>query len=240
MKPLHASPGMKTYLVLVTSAGTAALVTALALRQFGDPLLYGSWLLLGLLASTLKIRIPGLTATMSPNFLFLALGPLAFTYTETALLAAAAIPLQCSWHAANKPRITQVLFNTAALQLGIAAAFAASWFLRLGAAGRSPALLLCVSCLLVYAVNTALVSGVLTFLEGRAFAEVWRNSLLWSFPYYTLMSATGGLVALIAAQSNWYCGLLALPALYLLYSFYSELVERFHERHATRDLRLVA
>ena len=95
---------------------------------------------------------------------------------------------------------------------------------------------------LFYAANTGKVSGVMALVQCQPLREVWRNSLLWSFPYYKMMSALASLLATIAGQSNWYFAMLALPLLYLLYEFYRELVDRLPQRQTPvkEGLRLVA
>src|ERR1700756_4939146 len=54
-------------------------------------------LVLAMVASTLKITLPGIDGTMSVNFLFILLGVMEMSYAETLLMGAAAVVVQCYW-----------------------------------------------------------------------------------------------------------------------------------------------
>ena len=53
------------------------------------------YLLIAILAARLKVRLPGITGTMSVNFLFILLGILELGFAETLALATGAILVQC-------------------------------------------------------------------------------------------------------------------------------------------------
>src|SRR5438046_9069989 len=73
----------KIYIGLVIILGFALLAGSVALRSdFPDMPRYISYLLLALLASTFKVRLPGITGTISVNFLLFLIGIAEFTVTE--------------------------------------------------------------------------------------------------------------------------------------------------------------
>src|SRR5258708_24656972 len=60
------------------------------------------YLIVAVLASGLKIQIPGLDGTMSVNFLFILLGVLELSLPETLALGCTATLVQCLWQARQK------------------------------------------------------------------------------------------------------------------------------------------
>src|SRR6266404_8191843 len=117
----------KIYIALIVTLGFALLAGCLVFRaEFPDLPRYFSYLLVAVLASTMKVRLPGITGTISVNFLFILIGVADFTLAETITMGCTAILMQCVWRA--RPRLVQVLFNVAALALSIAAAYQVSHF----------------------------------------------------------------------------------------------------------------
>ena len=111
----------KIYIGLVIILGFALLAGSVALRSdFPDMPRYISYLLLALLASTFKVRLPGITGTISVNFLLILIGIADFTFTETITMGCAAIVIQCVWRAKRRPQLVQIFFNVAALALSVA------------------------------------------------------------------------------------------------------------------------
>ena len=68
-----------------------------------------------LFASLLKVRLPGIEATMSANFLFILVGILDLTYAETLLMGCFGGLAQSFWQSKPRPRAIQILFNFANL-----------------------------------------------------------------------------------------------------------------------------
>src|SRR5208282_5325504 len=111
----------KVYISLVLCSGGAVLLVAA-----------GSWssaslpqfvVLLGFAAasSTLKIRIPGIESTLSPNFVFLLLAMLCCSFSEVVAIALVAALVQSLW-AAKRARLIQMAFSAAALVLSASVA----------------------------------------------------------------------------------------------------------------------
>src|SRR5216683_4130961 len=106
----------KIYIGLIVALGFGLLAGCLVFRaEFPDLPRYFSYLLLAVLASTMKVRLPGITGTISVNFLFILIGIADFTLAETLTMGCLAIVMQCVWQ--TRPRLVQVMFNVAALAL---------------------------------------------------------------------------------------------------------------------------
>src|SRR5271155_503607 len=75
-----------------------------------------------LAASLFKVRLPGIEATMSPNFLFILVGILDLSFPETLLMGCFGGLIQTMWQSKPRPRFIQVIFNFANLAISITAA----------------------------------------------------------------------------------------------------------------------
>src|SRR5215510_768093 len=87
-----------------------------------NPLRFACFLGVAVGASLFKVRLPGIQATMSANFLFILVGILDLPYPETLLMGCIGGLVQSLWQARPRPRLVQILFNYANLALSITAA----------------------------------------------------------------------------------------------------------------------
>jgi Ca2+/Na+ antiporter len=211
----------KIYIALIVTLGFALLAGCLVFRaEFPDLPRYFSYLLLAVLASTMKVRLPGITGTISVNFLFILIGIADFTLAETLTMGCLAIATQCLWRTKSTPRPVQVVFNVAALAVSIAAAYQVSHYAMALAKAESLSAMLALAACVFFLSNTLLISGVLCLVEGKPLGKIWQQCYLWSFPYYLVGSAIAGLVTVSSRAIGWQGSLLVLPLMYLVYTFY--------------------
>src|SRR5690349_25148581 len=107
----------KYYIHGVIAVGTALLAVSVATwspRHLSGWLLY---LALATLASTLKLRLPGLTRTYSLSFLFILFGVGHYSLPEVLVAGCAGALVQSVVNTKNRPTVVQVLFNMANLAI---------------------------------------------------------------------------------------------------------------------------
>src|SRR5260370_13884428 len=80
---------------------------------------------LAMVASAMKIRLPGFKTTISINFVLILIGIALFSFGETVLIGLGGALVQSLWKTQTRPKLVQVLFNAACLTVCTAAAFAA-------------------------------------------------------------------------------------------------------------------
>jgi hypothetical protein len=222
----------RIYIAVVIALGAAQLAGCLIFqRQFGDPVRYLGYGLLALLASTCKVRLPGVTGTMSLNFVFVLIGVAEFSYAETLTMGCAAGLVQSVWKSRRR-RPVQAAFNVAALALSIAVAYHGSRMVLAAAGTESLPVLLALGAYLYFVANTMLVSTVVALIEGRALKSVWQQCYLWSFPYYLVGAAVAGLISGLNSSLGWKLPILVLPAMYLVYTFYRLYLERLEQQRS--------
>src|SRR5580700_7311490 len=117
----------KIYISLIVSSGAAVLLIAAGSWTSASLLQFVTLLGFAGVSSTLKIRIPGMESTMSPNFVFLLLAMLCCSFSEVAAIALVAALVQSVWRT-KRIRLVQVAFSAAALVLSASVAFQLSNF----------------------------------------------------------------------------------------------------------------
>src|SRR5690242_6004409 len=207
-----------------------------------NSLRFASFLAVALGASLFKVRLPGIQATMSANFLFILVGILDLSYQETLLMWCLGGLVQSLWQANPRPRLIQILFNFANLALSISladAVFHSQLAYNLGL--RWP-LLLAAASTTYFAMNTMSVSGIIAMTERRNPLLVWIECYLWSFPYYLLGALIAGGVSIINRSLGWQVAILVLPVVYWIYRSYRTYLDRLEgeKKHteAIADLHL--
>lgn len=218
----------KGYISLVSAAGIAAMAYA-----FLDPpwshntIRFAVYFLLSLMAATLKLRLPGLTGTLSIGFVFVLLGISELTLAETMLMACAGVAVQCLWRAQRRPAAVQVLFSVSAVAVSLTLAFGCAQRVRAELHAGPVWIVLAVATCVYFVANSLLVSGVLSLVKQEPLRAIWQQCYLYAFPYYLLGGAVAGLMAAAGRESGWQVGLLILPVMGLVFLFYRLYLARF-------------
>jgi hypothetical protein len=209
----------KSYIYSVIAAGGCVLAVALANWSSPDPRLWGVYLLLAVMASAVKLKLPGTDGTYSLSFLFLLYGIAHFSFAETVLAGCAGAVAQSLLNARKRSSPIQVLFNTANVTVSVGACFLiARVWLASGMAQYHPAVMALVACA-YFIFNTVLVSGVLSLLQNKPLGEVCSQWYVWSFPYYLVGVALVGLFPSPGQAAPGEAWLILLPLIYLVHFF---------------------
>jgi len=178
-----------------------------------------SYLLVALLASGLKVQLPGIDGTMSVNFLFILLGVMDLTLPETLVIGCAATLMQSIWQTRKRDPV-KVLFNVAGMMANASALTYLSYHWLTARFASNKPILLMVAALVFFFANTLPISVVIALTEGKSARKVWSECYFWSFPYYLVGAAAVGLVNIITRSAGWQTSLLLLPLIYWVYRSY--------------------
>src|SRR6202049_4926179 len=212
------SLGAKVLISLVVVAGTCVLLYGAIQPTSKNIAQFICYLLIAILAARLKVRLPGITGTMSVNFLFILLGILELGFAETLALATAAILVQCFYR--DRPSPIQVTFNLSASAVAIAAAYNVYHLAISRAQVKSHPLLLGVAAITYFAANTASIASVIALTEQKSIRKIWVECYFWSFPYYLVGAAFAGMIGWFNREFGWETSLLIVPIIYLIYRSY--------------------
>jgi hypothetical protein len=215
------SGNAKAYISLVSAAGLAAIAYAFVGPQWPQDLFrFCAYLLLSLLAATLKLRLPGLAGPMSIGFVLVLLSISELTLAETMLIACAGVVVQCLWRAKPLPASVQVLFSASTVAISVLLAYECSRLVRTQLHAESVPIVLAATTCLYFIANSLLVSGVLAMVKCQPLPAMWRQCYLFAFPYYLLGGAVAGLITASGREFGWKPALLILPVMGLIYLFY--------------------
>lgn len=214
---------LSLYVGLAVMAGALALADAAMRWQSGSAPVLAGYFLLTLVASAVKLRLPGLAGTVSLGFVAVLDGVALMSLSETVVVATAAALVQQLWNASERPRAQQVMFN-----LGVVAA--STWVAYNAAHLMAPdsgveQILVAVAPL--YLLNAAAVAGVLSIVSTGGLDGIWRKFQLTIFPFYLV----GAVLAMLIGQARLAYGStsVVLPLMvltYLTFNSYRSLVER--------------
>ena len=211
---------VKSFVAATATIGMVVIVYALLHWQCSDPLRFACYLVVAVLASSLKVSLPGIDGTMSVNFLFILIGILELSFPETLVLGCASTLAQCYWRVQNRVQPIHVVFNVAGMMApAIAASFLAFHLFQPLLHGSTSLLLLVTACA-YFVINTVPVGIVISLAEKKSFRKIWSECYFWSFPYYLVGAGIAGLVSYVNRYVSWQTSLLVLPVVYWIYRSY--------------------
>src|SRR6204780_3158742 len=225
--------GAQVFIAAMALAALGCFCIAVVHWQSTDPLKFLCYLGVTVLASSLKIKLPGINGTMSVNFLFILLGVLELSFGETLMIGFAAVLVQSYWTSSN-PKSIHVVFNMSQLPVGTAAAYVVYQVVTNRGLHRNDPLALLLVAITYFAFNTFAMATIIRLTEGKPVLTVWSECYFWSFPYYLVGAAIAGLGSFLNRHIGWQSSLLVLPPVYLMYRSYRLYLSKLEDetRHA--------
>ncbi len=211
-------PVARAFIAVVLICGTTVLTYCVLHARSASPLKFFCYLVIALAASRLKVNLPGITGTMSVNFLFLLLGVLELSLSETIVMGCAAVVVQCLDREAPNP--IQVAFNICSTALAIAVTSFTYRYVLLHSAVNNPSTSLFLAASVYFVANTLPVAAVISLTERRSLRRIWSECYFWSFPYYLVGAGVVGMISWLHGFTDWQTSLLTLPVVYLIYRSY--------------------
>jgi diguanylate cyclase (GGDEF)-like protein/putative nucleotidyltransferase with HDIG domain len=237
-RDLSAAP--RLFIAVVVLCGTSVMMFSFLHGRSENPLKFLCYLVVALAASRLKVNPPGITGTMSVNFLFLLLGVLELGRAEAMALGCAAVVVQCFDR--DRPIPIHIAFNACSTALAITITFFAyrhSWLPR---AVNNPSTLLFLAASIYFVANTLPAAIMASLVERRSLRKIWAERYFWSFPYYLVGAGVAGVMSWLHGFTDWQTSLLTLPVAYLIYRSYRLYVGKLEDekRHveAMADLHM--
>src|SRR5947209_13923661 len=210
----------KLYIAIIAALAVAILTVVTSRwnpENFGHFVLFFA---LAMLASAMKIRLPGFKTTISTNFVFILIGIILFSFGETVLIGLGGALVQSLWKTQQRPKAVQVLFNAACLTVCTTVAFWTSHAVPAMLGLSSMAAMMVLGACVYLLLNTGLVSLVISLAEGRSLKEIWSSCYEWTFPYFLAGAAMAGLASAASHGTNLGVALLVVSAMYFVYAYY--------------------
>ena len=226
----------RLWIATVSVAGAALLVHGLSLWSPHDLPRFFVYLLLAIPVSCLKVRLPGVTGTLSVTFLFALAGIVELGLPETLIMGVVCGVVQSYWHARNRPRFIQLAFNIGDIAIATTAAYYA--YLLVPATLLRMPLRLAIASSAYFLFNSGAIAVVLSLTEKKPIRQVWRECYSWSYPYYVVGGGMLGVFILSVGTLDWQVCILLLPIIYVIYRSYRFYVDGVEgERHRAEEER---
>jgi putative nucleotidyltransferase with HDIG domain len=212
--------GARVYVAGTALAALTCFVSSLFFWHSTEPVKLVCYLAAAMLASALKVSLPGIEGTLSVNFLFTLVGILEMSLPETLLIGLVSTLAQFYWKPARRVKLVQLIFNLSQVTVSSAAAYGVYKLVSVYVLHAPGPLALLAAAITHFACNTAAMSTIIGLTEEKPIPKVWTESYLWSFPYYMVGAAIAGMISFLNRHIGWQASLLILPPIYLMYRSY--------------------
>ena len=205
-----------SFITTVIALGSIFLIHAAVMRA-GQPVHVTEYVLAAALASTLKVRLPGIPGTFSANCLITVLAIAQLHTPDLVFVAGVCGLVQSLFRAKARPPLVQIAFNVGVFVLSATASGTSYSVLQGYAPGIPATAALAAASAVFFFINTGAVSVVMALKEGVSPARIWRIWNIWSLPYYALNAALAVLILSFGPASL--MPLIAMTALLILVPF---------------------
>jgi len=210
--------GAKGFIALIIASGLSALLYAAIHQRSRNIAEFICYLGIAILASRLRVTLPGITGTLSVNFLFILVGVVELSYAETITLGAVSMLAQSLYP--ERPSAIQLTFNVCAGSVSTALAYFVYHLPLTGQIITSRPLALCLAACTYFVANAGSIAAIISFTEGKPLRQILVDCYFWSFPYYLVGAGIAGAISWFNRTFNWETSLLFVPAIYVIYRSY--------------------
>ena len=227
----------KLFLHGVLLTGAVTFLATMAHLSITAPVKFACYCALGLIAASLKVKLPGITGTLTVNYVFVLIGLSDLSLPECLIAGMLATVVQCVAHARSRPGPVQILFNVANISIAIVACgavFNSSYLLD---HGIGLLMRLTFAAITYFILNTFAVTAIISLTEEKSFLRVWRECYLWVFPFFFMGAGLAWSFHWVAAKLGWQAAMLGLPGIYILYTAYQFYLGRLqNEKEHAQDI----
>jgi hypothetical protein len=205
-----------------------ALIVISGLLVLGDAVLnakqvpiakFLAFLSIACVAARLRIKLPGVTGTMSVNLPFILVAAAQMNTAEALAIGFISTFFQCLAKG-KKFNGVQVAFNCSAITLAVAATRLIYAAPSVASAVSSPALRLALAAVGYAMANTVPVAIVIGLTEGVSMLRTWLEMLQLSFPYLVASAGIAGLTLTLSHEVGWQVPLVVLPIMAGIFQSY--------------------
>lgn len=217
---MPSSKSARVFIALVVVSGFALLGHALLHASSDNGIRFISFLLVTCLAARLRVKLPGVSGTMSVNLPFILVAVAEMSAAEALLMGCVSTVFQCLPQAGKKFSWTRCLFSVATIGLAVGATRLLYDSIALQSAIPSRPLLLAVAAAGYFVVNSIPIAIIMGLTEQRNVLRAWGAMLQLSYPYYLASAGVAGVVVAASARVGWQVPLLVLPLMLGMFHSY--------------------
>jgi hypothetical protein len=178
-------------------------------------------LVLAVVTSRMKVKLPGINGNMSVNLPFLLTAVVNLSAAEAVMVTCISTAVQC-WPRKNaKFNLQQISFN---LSMMVFASCLASLILHAeilrGLYHGSGTLGLMFATATLFIGQTGPVAAIVALSEGKAAGQIWWGLAHLSFPYYVVSAGVTSIVQSVSSHMGWGLALAVFPVMCGIYRSY--------------------
>ncbi|HYW42576.1 MAG TPA: HD domain-containing phosphohydrolase [Bryobacteraceae bacterium] len=184
------------------------------------------YLVCGILCSNMKVWLPGITGTLSVNYIFILASATELCLPQTVLIAMMSGVAQLFSAARKRPRTVQIAFTCASMTLSSSLMYEV-YHARL--LFDSVPFRLFWASIAYFLLNTSSVGTIVALTEGKKFIRLWLDNFFWTAPHYLVGGSLAGLLHFWDQTLGWRSSVLVFPTVYLIYHSYQLYLKRLEE-----------
>jgi len=209
----------RMFVALIVLSGLLFLGDAALKARSVPSVRFVAFLVAACLAARLKIKLPGLTGTMSVNLPFILVAAAEMNSAEALAVGFISTFVQCL-PKGKKIDLVQAAFNCGTITLAVAATRFIFSSPSVASAINSPSLRLGLAAAGYALANTIPVAVVIGLTEGVAILRTWWEMLQLSFPYLVASAGIAGVTLTLAPEIGWQVPLAVLPIMVGIFQSY--------------------
>lgn len=214
------SPMSKLFIAMVVVSGAAVIAWAGTHDKPANLTEFVFLLIVSVVASRLRLKLPGVTGIMSMNLPFILIAIAHIGTTEALGVGCVSTFVQCLPRAGKKFNWVQIVFNVANMALTVEAARSIYVSALLNSAIHSHPLVLSIACAGFLAVNSIPISIVIALTENRNVLQAWTAMFQLSYPFFLASAGVAGVALTVSARFGWQIPLFVLPLMLLVFYSY--------------------
>jgi hypothetical protein len=200
----------RMFVALIVISGLLLLGAAAVKAKSVPSVRFVAFLVAACLAARLKIKLPGVTGTMSVNLPFILVAAAGMGSAEALAVGFISTFVQCL-PKGKKLNLVQAAFNCGNITLAVAAARFIFASPSVASVIGSPSLRLGVASAGYALANTIQVAIVIGLTEAAGILRTWWEVLELSFPYLVASAGIAGVTLTLAQDIGWQVPLTVLP-----------------------------
>jgi hypothetical protein len=200
----------RMFVALIVISGLLLLGDAVLNAKQVPTVKFLAFLLVACVAARLRIKLPGVTGTMSVNLPFILVAAAQMNTAEALAIGFISTFFQCLGKG-KKLNLVQTAFNCSTITLAVAATRLIYAAPSVASAVSSPSLRLAIAAAGYALANTVPVAIVIGLTEAASILRTWLEMLQLSFPYLVASAGIAGLTLTITQEVGWQVPLAVLP-----------------------------
>jgi hypothetical protein len=209
----------RMFVALIVISGLLLLGAAAVKAKSVPSVRFVAFLVAACLAARLKIKLPGVTGTMSVNLPFILVAAAEMGSGEALAVGFISTFVQCL-PKGKKLNLVQTAFNCGTITLAVAAARFIFASPSVASVIGSPSLRLGVVAAAYALANTIPVAIVIGLTEGASTLRTWWEMLELSFPYLVASAGIAGVTLTVGQEEGWQVPLAVLPIMVGIFHSY--------------------